>query len=700
MNADKLTENHRRRMAVVYVRQSTATQVLHSHESRRRQYALREHAERLGFATVRTIDEDLGRSGSGLDERPGFAQLLELVCRGQVGAVFALEASRLARNNRDWHLLVDLCAMSATLVIDHDGVYDARLLNDRLLLGLKGTMSEFELGLLRQRAQEALRQKIARGEVLHLAPAGYERTPDNRLEMSADEQVRQSIREVFACFRQTGSARQSLLKLRERGVRLPSRGDCGDVVWRAACMSRVICILKHPVYAGAYAYGRTTQRVHAGPDGRARRTGGHARAREEWSVLLHDRHPGYITWAEYEANQRALAENLSAHGRTRTAVKDGAALLAGLVRCGHCGRMLFVSYRGRGGLSPAYQCRGGMNTHGGRACCNVGARRLDEAVSAQVLAALQPHAIDAVLLAEKQAGEEHKRRADMLRASLEKARHEAGWRRRQFEAVDPGNRLVGAELEKRWNTALQEIERLEQAASSIVAEPPLDDAQAARLRALGAGLSRAWSHPAAPARLKKRILRALVEEVIIRICNTDTDGGAAQAGARLHAEAVVHWAGGAHTVLPPVKKNRLVRGVPVVDAAGVIRQLAGECTVQQIAAILNRNGSRAADGACWRAHNVAEILREHGMGAPTSKRKWPTLQQATARLGVAQKTLRRLIGHGLLKTRQVIRFAPCFVDPQDLCSARVRKRMDQLKATGRTGLPSAPRSQTIQLSLL
>ncbi|MGH7958519.1 MAG: recombinase family protein, partial [Opitutaceae bacterium] len=338
MNTEKITPQHKKRVAIVYIRQSSLSQVLHNLEDQQRQYSLREYALGLGFSAAEVIDEDLGRSGSGLVERPGFARLLERICSGEVGAVLALEASRLARNNRDWHHLVDLCAMTDTLVIDYDGVYDARLLNDRLLLGLKGTMSEFELGLLRQRALAAFRQKVARGEVMHVPPIGYVRTEDNRIELTPDLQVQQAIRGVFARFRECGSARQVLLQCRQEGVRLPTLDPAGSrLVWRLPVFGRIIRFLKNPTYAGAYAYGRTTRNIVI-QDGRQQRTGRRPREQKDWTVMIHDHHPGYISWADYEQNQRMLLENSAVVDKMRTAVKGGAALLTGLLRCGHCGR--------------------------------------------------------------------------------------------------------------------------------------------------------------------------------------------------------------------------------------------------------------------------------------------------------------------------------------------------------------------------
>jgi DNA invertase Pin-like site-specific DNA recombinase len=348
---ERLKPGHLEREACVYVRQSTMHQVRHNRESRRRQYGLVERAKSLGFQKVTVIDDDMGRSGSGSKERPGFTRLVGRVCEGAVGGVLALEASRLARNNRDWHHLIDLCAIADTLVIDHDGIYDARRLNDRLLLGLKGTMSEFELGIMRQRAHEALREKIRRGEVLTAVPVGYVRTEDNRVEMTPDRQVREAVRGVFAKFHELGSARQVLLWYRQERLPLPAldRGASGgEVVWRLPIYNRVIAILKNPIYAGAFVYGRRYTRTVV-VNGRARKTSGHDLPQDKWKVLIRDHHSGYITWDEYVRNRKTLESNLARHHQNRRgAPKRGPALLAGLLRCGRCGRKLHVAYGGNG----------------------------------------------------------------------------------------------------------------------------------------------------------------------------------------------------------------------------------------------------------------------------------------------------------------------------------------------------------------
>jgi DNA invertase Pin-like site-specific DNA recombinase len=691
MNHDKITPQHKARGAVVYVRQSTATQVLCNRESQERQYALQSRAQALGFATVEVIDEDLGRSGSGLVERPGFARLLERVLRGEVGAVFALEASRLARNNRDWHQLVDMCAMSATLVVDHDGVYDARLLNDRLLLGLKGTMSEFELGLLRQRAQEALRQKLARGEVLHLAAAGYERTADNRLELSADLQVQHALNDLFARFRASGSARQVLLQLRQEGARLPSRDQQGRLVWRPAQLGRIVDVLKNPIYAGAFVYGRTMRRIVL-KDGRQHRTAGHARPPEEWPLVLRDHHPGYLTWADYEANQQVLRENAAMRGKLRHAVKGGTALLAGLLRCRECGRPLHVSYRGREGKSATYRCQRPMSDQGRAVCCEITARRVDQAVVHEVLAALQPAGLEAALQAERLAEEERNRNMETLRLAREKTRYEAERRRRQFEAVEPENRLVAAELERRWNAALQEVARLETAVSEPAAgEAPLDAGQIARLRTLGADLVAAWEHPVAPVELKKRILRTVLQEVLVRL-EKPPSGNAS-------VTLTLHWAGGVHTTLPPIEKSRAPHPHATPhETVELIRQLAAGCPDEQIAAVLNRHGRRTVRGLPWKAHHVADLRRQHTITVPERASGWLTLDKAAAALGTSTVTVRRLIERRILPAQQVIAHAPWFIAPDSVGLPQVIAAVTKLKE-GTPRPHATPATNNLELPL-
>jgi DNA invertase Pin-like site-specific DNA recombinase len=719
MNTDKITPQHKERHAIIYVRQSSLTQVLHHLESQRRQYGLKQHALSLGFRSAQVIDEDLGRSGSGLVERPGFARLLEQVCSGEVGAVLALEASRLARNNRDWHHLVDLCAMTDTLVIDYDGVYDARLLNDRLLLGLKGTMSEFELGLLRQRAQEALRQKIARGEVLHIAPAGYIRTEDNRMEMTPDLQVQQAIRDMFARFRECGSARQVLLSYRQESARLPTLDAKGRVIWEVPVFGRIIGFLKNPTYAGVYGYGRTMSRTII-ENGRQRRTSGHDREQKDWMVMIRDHHAGYITWEQYQENQRLLQENANMSGKMRTAVRRGTALLSGLLRCGHCGRPMRTYYTGNKRRTPRYICCGAMINHGAPACISVGALRVDEVVSAAVLGALQPLGIEASFEAERLQAEQLRRRQDALRLALEKARYEADRCRRQFEAVEPENRLVAAELERRWNVALAEVARLDEALQNQQqVDGEIAGAEASRLRALGSDVTVAWEHPAAPIELKKRILRTVLEEVIVRIdpapervkpiapLDLTLPPPVESAKPMLSAESqtvilTVHWAGGVHTTLQLLRPSR--KNHPLAtpkDTIQLLRKLVMNCGDDRIAQILNLGGHRTGKGLPWKANSVAHARQKHGIPCyiAAEGRKWLTLTEAAEKLEMSANTVKKMIAASVLPAQQAVAHAPWAIAPESLNLPKVIEIADTLKKTGLLILPNdCPANLELSLS--
>jgi DNA invertase Pin-like site-specific DNA recombinase len=376
----KITSEHLARTAFVYIRQSTADQLVHNQESQRRQYALADRARGLGWSSVEIVDDDLGRSGGGIS-RPGFERLLAAICEGRVGAVLALEASRLARNGRDWHTLIEFCGFVGTIIVDEDGIYDPRHPNDRLLLGMKGTMSELELSLFRQRSQEALKQKARRGALFLGVAAGYVKVGHDRIEKDPDQRVQGALKLVFSKFAELQSARQVHMWLRDEGIALPVK--CHDaegrrVVWRMPAYNTVHNILTNPIYAGAYAFGRTTSKVSV-ENGRKHVRRGLRRPQTEWDVLLKDQHEGYITWDEFERNQRVLTNNATGKGgaTVKGAVRRGELLLAGLLRCGHCGRKLQVGY---GGKTGRYFCP--RTTEGTERCISFGGFSSDRAVGA------------------------------------------------------------------------------------------------------------------------------------------------------------------------------------------------------------------------------------------------------------------------------------------------------------------------------
>lgn len=691
--SEKIQMHHLQRQACVYVRQSSMSQVRNHLESQRRQYDLEKRARTLGFSSVVVIDDDLGRSGTGAVERPGFSRLLVEVCAGQVGAVLALEASRLARNNRDWHHLIDLCAMTNTLVIDHDGVYDPKLLNDRLLLGLKGTMSEFEMSLLRQRAFEALQEKIRRGKVLTQVPIGYVRTEDEGMEITPDRQVQEAIRGVFKKFRELGSIRQVLLWYSNEKMMLPTTSrESGHrkVIWKLPTYARVYLLLKNPTYAGTFVYGRKHTRTTL-VEGSPRKTKGHDRPQEQWEVVIPNHHAGYIGWEEYMHNQKQIESNagMSGHfGRNTGAAKDGPAMLVGLLRCGRCGRKVQVMYStNKYGLRPRYECRGDRSQVMVGSCIGFGGTRVDQAVVAEVLEAIRPLGVQAALDAWAGGQNQQAAKGRSLELALQKARYEAGRIERQYEATEPENRLVAAELEKRWNQALAQVGELEtRLAETHQNRSPLSEEQRQQLLRLGEDLERAWDHPDCPIPLKKRILRTVLEEIIATTTKEPPS-----------VILKLHWAGGIHTELV-VRKNRTghherVNSREVVD---LIRDLAQVCDDSAIVAILNRLGYRTGVGNTWNEKRVEHVRHTRGFPVcpPPEQRRWLTMDQAAKRLGVSSMVIRRFIQQEILPAKQIVKFAPWMIERTNLELPAVRKQVRRIHEGRRSPLIVSSESQT------
>ncbi|MBV8653767.1 MAG: recombinase family protein [Alphaproteobacteria bacterium] len=660
----KITADHLGRGAFVYIRQSTGDQVLHNPESRRRQYALADRARQLGWTAVEVIDDDLGRSGGGVT-RPGFERLLAAICEGRVGAVFAIEASRLARNGRDWHTLIEFCGLVGTILVDEDGIYDARHPNDRLLLGMKGTMSELELSLFRQRSQEALKQKARRGALFLGVAAGYLRAGRDRIEKDPDRRVQDALRLVFAKFAQLQSVRQVHLWLRDEGIALPvachSGAEGHGTVWRLPLYNTVHNILTNPVYAGAYAFGRTTSKVSV-EEGRKRVKRGLRRPQTEWDVLLTDRHEGYISWSEYERNQRVIADNATGKGPlVRGAVRRGELLLTGLLRCGHCGRKLHVSYGGKAGR---YLCNGGRVNHGTERCISFGGLRADHAVGTEVLRVLKPLGVDAAVKALEAQTSETSAARRQLDLELQQARFAVAHARRQYDAVDPDNRLVAGELERRWDEALQVVRRLEGEIAALAARKPapLGEAERRHLMQLGADLELAWSHPAATAATRKRILRAALHEIVVRV-----DGG--------FIDMALHWQGGDHTALK-LKMNRAGKHRWTVpeDTLSLIRELARLMADQQIARLLNRAGKPTGRGNGWTKARVCSFRSHHGIAVHRAgewaERGEITLEAAAQIMGVSAMTALRMVRHGIIKGSQLCRGAPWVIEAEELAAYR------------------------------
>ena len=664
-----ITPEHLARGAFVYVRQSTNDQVLNNHESRRRQYGLVDRARALGWGAVEVIDDDLGRSGSGI-ARPGFEKLLAAICEGRVGAVVSIEASRLARNGRDWHTLLEFCGLVGTLIVDEDGVYDPRHPNDRLLLGMKGTMSEMELSLFRQRSLEALKQKARRGELFLTVAIGYLKTSHDRIEKDPDRRVQEAIALVFAKFAELQTVRQVHLWMRQQRLPLPATEHGPDgrrVVWKLPVYNTLHHMLTNPIYAGAYAFGRTGSRITI-EGGRKRIVRGFRKDRSAWEVLILDHHEGYIDWVEFERNQRLISDN--ANGKSfmsRGSIRRGEALLAGLLRCGHCGRKLHVAYSGENGSSGRYHCRGGHLNHGGDPCISFGGMRIDRAVGAEVIERLQPLGIEAAIGAMEARRAENTEKCRQVELALEQARYEAARARRQYDAVDPDNRLVAAELEQRWNERLLAVRSLEDERNALAAssQTALTRAERERLLALGADVDRAWHSPGATPATRKRIIRTLIEEIVVKVEDAALD-------------LVIRWVGGDHTPLR-VRKNHAGqhRWSTDADVVELITVLARQLPDKTIAAILNRAGKTTGRGNGWTRSRVC-IVRNHRSIPPyregeRAERGEATLEEAAAVLKVSEATVRRLIQEKVLPAAQYCKGAPWVIRAADLENETVKR---------------------------
>jgi excisionase family DNA binding protein len=657
---NKITADHLARRACVYIRQSTPGQVQHNLESQRRQYNLVDRARALGWQEVDVIDDDLGISGSGT-RRPGFERLLRALCDGQVGAVFSIEASRLARNGRDWHTLLEFCSVVGALLIDAEAVYDPRLTNDRLLLGMKGTISEMEVASFRERAHAALLQKAQRGALVQRVAIGYVKGADDRIEKDPDARVRAAIDLIFRKFAELGSARQVYFWLDRQQIQLPiARGpeDAREIIWQPARYHAVHSVLKNPIYAGAYTYGRskTTIRLEAGQKRIFRQK---KNRRQDWTVLIMDHHEGYIDWDVYQSNQTLIAHNENARGgAVRGSVKHGEALLAGLLRCGHCGAKLLAQYPGPRVIR--YQCSGYLLNRDHACCVMFGGLRADRLVSEQLLQCLTPFGIEAAFQAIETLQGASDERIQQKALALEHARYEVTHARRQYDGVDPANRLVAAELERRWNQTLTTEAQLEAELATLQQgrELPLSDAQKRELLALARDLPSLWDDPHSSPEHKKRLLRIALKEII-----------ATSEGETIRL--VLHWQGGDHTQIEFQKiRSGHHRYFTDKDIVEIVRTLARIEPDARIAAILNKNQRRTAHGQIWTAKHICSLRSHHAIPVycegERQARGEMSVSEAAVVLGVTPTTVLRLIRLKQLPATQACVSAPWILHRADV----------------------------------
>lgn len=684
-SADLLPASVLKRKAVVYVRQSTQSQVMTNLESRRRQYDLVDVARQRGFTDVEVIDDDMGRSASGAVARPGFDRLVAWLCAGTVGAVVCFDASRLARNGRDWHHLLELCGLVEARVIDHDGVYNPCRPNDRLLLGMKGSISEFELGVLRARMLDAARSKARRGELRLPVPFGYVWHRDVGLGFDPDLRLQEVIRLVFVRFRELGSARQVLLSMTADQIHFPRPSDESRMAsfdWVPIRYRNVISVLKNPFYAGVYAYGKSEKRTEI-VGGRARKSYGHGKPIDAWDVVIKDHHEGYIGWAEYERNQRQLAINTYGWPGGAKSGRGGRALLSGMLTCGRCGRRLAVAYTGNPQSRPVYRCDKPNLMMGLPRCMTFGGPRVDAAIARELLRAVEPVAIEAALEAERMHRERQDEQRRVLDLELRQARYEANLAERRYAACDPDNRLIAAQLEKNWEAALRRVQDVQarqpgQQRKTVEVDP-------GAFADLANNLSAAWNAPGVTTRARQQLLRALIVNIVV-----DVDERARE------VVLVIHWRGGQHSELRVRKPRTGEHGCATTEnALGVMRSMAGRWSDEHIAASLNRMGIPTGQGKTWTAKRVSSVRRVRNIHAYLSAEKggeWLTMSEAAKALGVTNHAVRRLIKTNVLAAAQVVPGAPFQIRASDLAADAVKA------AVARKGRPCrAPDENTLPM---
>jgi excisionase family DNA binding protein len=652
-NDAKITSSHLQRNAYIYIRQSTEHQVRDNVESQQRQYELADLAHKYHWdeQSIVVIDDDLGKSGSSTAGRTGFGKLVADVALGKVGIIFGLEVSRLARNNRDWYQLLDLCSLTATLIADTDGVYDPAHFNDRLLLGLKGTMSEAELHILKNRMLQGLYHKAQKGELRFKLPSGYEFDDDGKIIKSHDEQVTHFIELVFDKFFEIGTINGVLRYLLESKLLFPRKASFERKTrWVRPYGKAVRDTLLNPLYAGAYVFGRSKVVKDLDEHGN-HRSRQKPQNMEDWDVLIHDHHPTYISWNDHLKIRQQIEKNAAvAKSQVSQVVREGSALLQGLARCGNCGRSMHVNYHGQGTLTyPYYVCNMAHRNFSEGYCQSMGGRRIDQSVAQSFLDAVSPASINIHLQALQQIQQEQDIALRQMELQLERAQYEADRAFRQFDAVDPENRLVARSLERQWNESLKRAEdiqsRIKERKQNL--QDRLSKIELEQIRRLSQDLPAVWN--AATEKDQKRLLRTAIEEVLLTKKDRDV-------------AVKIIWAGGAVTekvVHLPKVRSKLATSLDLVD---LVRQLAEKFTDDQIARILIRQGHKTPTGLPYNAHKVANLRRNYGIdrykGQQDEQLKTYTAQQASKVLQVSVPTIHSWLNAGFIKGQHVTEGAP------------------------------------------
>ncbi len=679
----KITPEHLERTAVVYIRQSSLGQVKNNVESQRLQYDMAQHARELGWQNIEIIDMDLGKSaGVGSAVRQGFEHLLTQVATRQVGIVFSRELSRLLRSDRDFCQLMEVCQFFDTLLGDSEQIYDLSLMNDQLVLGIKGTLSVVELKTLKLRLVQGQESKARRGELFRILAPGYILDPEGKLVKDPDLRVQEMMTLIFSKFRELWSLRQTMLWFHDNRVELPVnkvRDGHRRLIWQLPTYSFISDVLHNPLYAGAYVYGRRPTEVTL-VEGRPIKRQGRLRPPDQARVFIRDHHRGYISWAMYEENQQKISANAlrtqSDSDETAGAVRAGQGLLAGMLRCRRCGRKLHIRYWGKHGTAARYLCKGDFDS-GGRYCLGFGGATVDRRLGEYIVEAISELGVAASLEAAKRLESAEQERFVARRRQLEQAEYEAMRAGEQYHEVDPRNRLVAAELEQRWNAKLEVVQRCQDELAELSTQrKPLTAQEHQQLIDMGNHFSDVWHSDDCPMELKKKIARTVIDEVLV-----DLD----EKSDRL--QLIVHWKGGCHTSFEMDKpRSGVGRKTSQEDREIIARMAERGYSDDQIARVLSKLGRRTAKDKRYNQQRVATVRRTYKIPGQKRARRDPdilTLAEAAKHSDVSSTTIMRLVEHGLLRNDQVVPWAPWEIRRPELESEPVRGILEHLKQTGK-----------------
>ena len=675
---NKIKEGHLNRKAIIYIRQSTDKQVHKNKESQRLQYALQDIAKQWGWKDIEIVDSDLGSSAAlGSSERHGFERITSLVAVGEAGIIFSREASRLSRTDKDWCRLLEVCNLFDTLISDGEQIYDCNCMDDQLILGIKGTISTVELKILQTRLIAGMEEKAKRGEFKRQIPPGYIWDTSEKVVKDPDKRIRDSIQLIFKKFREIQSIRQTYLWFHSENIEVPVFKDKAGkkgIVWKLPEKSFLQAMLKNPFYAGVYVWGRETTKLEY-QEGKVVKRKSRISDPRESKVFIEDHHEGYIDLEIFDENQDIIRSNCLSQTQVerRGAARNGQGLLSGILRCCRCGRKLYVAYYGKSGTAARYICRGDYES-GGKYCLAFGGRTVDKEFTEELYRVLSPYGMKASIKAEKILSMKEEDKIKVQEQKINQLEYEANRAFEQYNEVDPRNRLVAAELERRWNRKLEELEDAKKSLANIESgRYNISDEEKRKIFALGERFSQAWENQYCSNSLRKKIIRTVIKEIIVNEENQ-------------MLKFIIHWKGGCHTELEMPKPVSGIGQKTSLEDLEIIRRMALRYGDDAIARVLNKLKRKTATRKRWNESRVRTIRGKYSIAGHIHTIEDPdilTPGQSAKYLNVSQTTIKRLVANGILEKNQIVSWAPWEIKKTDLDSTNIRKIVRTLQETGR-----------------